>query len=74
MATHSSIMSGEFHGQRSLVGYSPWRDKPDMSERLSTAQHNRLFQTQLFHILSSEKHFCLYSLVNLCSARLSTNF
>ena len=24
MATHSSILAGESHGQRSLVGYSPW--------------------------------------------------
>ena len=24
MATHSSILSGKSHGQRSLVGYSPW--------------------------------------------------
>ena len=24
MATHSSILTGNFHGQRSLVGYSPW--------------------------------------------------
>ena len=24
MATHSSILPGRFHGQRSLVGYSPW--------------------------------------------------
>ena len=23
-ATHSSILAGESHGQRSLVGYSPW--------------------------------------------------
>ena len=23
MATHSSILAGEFHGQGSLVGYSP---------------------------------------------------
>ena len=23
MATHSSILAGEFHGQRSLVGYNP---------------------------------------------------
>ena len=23
MATHSGILAGEFHGQRSLVGYSP---------------------------------------------------
>ena len=28
------------HGQRSLVGYSPWgRRESDMTERLSTAQH-----------------------------------
>ena len=24
MATHSSILPGEFHGQRSLGDYSPW--------------------------------------------------
>ena len=24
MATHSSILPGEFHGQRSPAGYSPW--------------------------------------------------
>ena len=24
MAAHSSVLPGEFHGQRSLAGYSPW--------------------------------------------------
>ena len=24
MASHSSILAGEFHGQRSLAGYSSW--------------------------------------------------
>ena len=24
MATHSSILAGESHGQRSLAGYGPW--------------------------------------------------
>ena len=24
MATHSSILAWEIHGQKSLVGYSPW--------------------------------------------------
>ena len=24
MATHSNILAWETHGQRSLVGYSPW--------------------------------------------------
>ena len=33
MATHSSILSGESHGQRSLAGYSPWGHKElDMTE------------------------------------------
>ena len=27
MATHSCILAGESHGQRSLVGYSPWGRK-----------------------------------------------
>ena len=30
----------EFHGQRSLVGYSPWgHKKPDMTERLTLSWH-----------------------------------
>ena len=41
MATHSSILPGEPHGQRSLVGYSPRGHKEsDATEQLSTAQHN----------------------------------
>ena len=33
MTTHSSILLGESHGQRSLVGYSPWgRKELDMTE------------------------------------------
>ena len=32
-ATHSSVLPGEFHVQRSLVGYSPWVcKKSDMPE------------------------------------------
>ena len=27
MATHSSILPGESHGQRTLAGYSPWGRK-----------------------------------------------
>ena len=27
MATHSSILAWRIHGQRSLVGYSPWDHK-----------------------------------------------
>ena len=41
MATHSSILAWENpHGQRRLVGYSPrGRRNLDMTEQLSTAQH-----------------------------------
>ena len=43
MATHSSILVGEFHGQRSLMGYSPRSHKEsDMAERLTLSLH---FQT-----------------------------
>ena len=32
------FLPGDFHGQRSLVGYSPWSHKePDTTEQLSTA-------------------------------------
>ena len=36
MATHSSTLAGESHGQRSLVGYSPWSRKEwDVTEPLN---------------------------------------
>ena len=42
MATHSSILPGEFHGQRSLVGHSPWGHRElDMTEQLT---HSLPFQ------------------------------
>ena len=31
MATHSIILSGKIHGQRSLVGYSPWESQTQLS-------------------------------------------
>ena len=35
MATHSSTPPRKFHGQRSLVGYSPWgHEESDTTERL----------------------------------------
>ena len=44
MATHSSILAGKSHGQRSLVGCSPWGCKESgMTERLTLTyitQHN----------------------------------
>ena len=36
MATRSSILPGKFHGQRRLMGYSPWgRKESDTTERLT---------------------------------------
>ena len=36
MTTHSGIHAGEFRGQRSLAGYSPWGCKElDTTERLT---------------------------------------
>ena len=52
MATHSRILPGKFHGQRSLAGYSPWGGKElGMTERPSTyaespedkGAHRRIF-------------------------------
>ena len=40
MATHSSILAGKFHGQRSLVGYSPWGCKEsDTTEATEHTPH-----------------------------------
>ena len=40
MATHSSILAGDSHGQRSLGGYSPWgckdSDKTEVTEHWHT--------------------------------------
>ena len=40
-ATHSSVLLGESHGQRSLVGYSPWGYKEsDTTEQLHVQTSN----------------------------------
>ena len=48
MATHSSILARKPHGQRKLVGYSPWGLK-----KLDTAEH--------FEYLNDLKLSALYS-------------
>ena len=40
MTTHSNILPGEFHGQRSLVGYSPWGHKE--SDTTEATEHARI--------------------------------
>ena len=38
-ATHSVFLPGKSHGQRSLVGYSPWVTESDMTEEIWHARH-----------------------------------
>ena len=50
MATHSSVLAGESHGQSSLVGYSPWSCKEsDTTERLThTAEESKMVAVRGF--------------------------
>ena len=42
MTTDSSFLPGESHGQRSLVGYSPWACKElEITERLKNNKGNK---------------------------------
>ena len=44
MATHSSILAGAFHGQRSLAGYSPrGHQRSDRTERLPHSVHGAMW-------------------------------
>ena len=64
MATHSSIHPGKSHGQRSLVGYSPWGSERVRDDLATKQQHaldlNSLAPACLLdtHILSSV--FCFF--------------
>ena len=52
MATHSSFLPGESHGQRSLVGYSPWGCKEsDMPEHACTHHMGTLEASKPFLVL-----------------------
>ena len=46
------FLPGEFHGQSSLAGYSPWGHKEsDTTERLNTAQVVEMTQTRALLIV-----------------------
>ena len=39
MTTHSRILAGESHGQRSLAGYNPWRHKESDMTKVTEHTH-----------------------------------
>ena len=44
-ATHSSVLAWEIHGQRSLMGYSPWdckRDEHDLVTKQQTTMNTKI--------------------------------
>jgi len=44
-ATHSSVLAWEIHGQRSLMGYSPWdckRDEHDLVTKQETTMNTKI--------------------------------
>ena len=41
MATTPVLLPGESHGQRSLVGYSPWGCKESEATEMTEHTHNR---------------------------------
>ena len=50
LATHSSILAGEFHGQRNLAGYSPRSCKEsDATERLTHRQYTNSLTNLIHH-------------------------
>ena len=58
MATHSSTLAWRFHGQRSLVGYSPWgRKESDMTERLGTHSRSQECEFTKNRTLQRKKHW-----------------
>ena len=53
MATHSSILPGESHGQRSLAGYSPWARKESDTTHTSGLSEDRTPPCSCFCVLAS---------------------
>ena len=66
MATHSSILPGEFHGQRSQAGYSLWsRKELDMTEQISTHMHSWVLQPLPALFLLLVVKYCHFLRMNL---------
>ena len=57
MTTHSNILPGGFHGQRSLAGYSPSGCKElDTTERLTHSDDNALIRRQNLERVKVAQH------------------
>ena len=57
MATHSSIIAWKSHGQRSLVGYSPWDPKEsDMIEHVGKGKGYISAVVLFKNFVSKQKH------------------
>ena len=71
MATHSSILAGKFHGQRSLAGCSPWGcEESDMIEH--ACAHTHTHTHNFFLVFSLLFQFPLHSLLQQISKSSET--
>ena len=62
MATHSSILAWEIHGQRSLAGYSSWDCKElEKTKQLNTTHLGRMYSIQ--NKGRKHKHFMLLTAI-----------
>ena len=56
MATHSRLLAGKFHGQRSLAGYSSWALKElDTTERLNKQMKAGEVENFIFSIIRNNE-------------------
>ena len=54
MAAHSSTLAWRIHGQRSLVGYSPWGRKE--SETTEVTWHSHMHSHKLSGVADGSRH------------------
>ena len=79
MASHTSILTWGNHGERSLLGYSPWGGKEsDMTEQLTllVSHHTSDNSDSKFSSVQSLSHvrLCVTLWTLACWARLSVGF
>ena len=72
MTTHYSILAQKYsHGQKSLVGYSPWSHKElDMTEHTRTAKPSTKWNYRLLNKDTQRKNDFTSSLTNLQESNL----